>query len=148
MSSNRACARTTLEIPWLLNGTLPAERRRQVREHLISCPACREELARTREMLSMISAAERAESTAAVGNVLRFRTRPAVIGRRSSWVAVAAAIAIAALGTLFVARRADEAPIAGIPTMQAGADVVADDGDLLFRDGFDAGQLSGWKQQL
>lgn len=148
MPSNRVCARTILELPWLLNGSLPVERRREVREHLISCPACRQELARTREMLAMVTVQEGTAAAGTRGNVVRFRASSAPVGRRSPWIAAAAAIAIAVLGGLFSARRADQAPIAGTSTAQTAVAVVADDADLLFRDGFDAGKLDGWKQNL
>lgn len=36
-------------LPWLLNGTLETDERRQLLEHLGTCPECRAELARTRE---------------------------------------------------------------------------------------------------
>lgn len=53
MVSDRACTRATLVLPWLLNGSLAAEERCAVREHLIGCAACRAELARTREVVAM-----------------------------------------------------------------------------------------------
>ena len=43
-----ACDRTTLALPWLLNGSLEAAERREVREHLIRCPQCRAEAASLR----------------------------------------------------------------------------------------------------
>lgn len=42
------CSTVTEFLPWLLNGTLDAEERRQVEAHLAACESCREELRQTR----------------------------------------------------------------------------------------------------
>lgn len=39
-----ACRETLNELPWLANGTLPAERAAYVQEHVAECAACRREL--------------------------------------------------------------------------------------------------------
>ena len=43
------CTHTAERLPWLLNGTLDALEERQVRDHLATCPACRDELRDTRQ---------------------------------------------------------------------------------------------------
>lgn len=42
------CSTVTELLPWVLNGTLDAEERRQVEDHLAACESCREELRQTR----------------------------------------------------------------------------------------------------
>ena len=42
------CEHAVELLPWLLNGTLGQDERRQVREHLMGCEACRQALADTR----------------------------------------------------------------------------------------------------
>ena len=42
------CEHAVELLPWLLNGTLGQDERRQVREHLAGCEACRQALADTR----------------------------------------------------------------------------------------------------
>lgn len=48
--------RTVERLPWLVNGTLDADERREVEEHLADCASCRRELAATREAFDLYSA--------------------------------------------------------------------------------------------
>lgn len=99
-----ACERTTLALPWLLNGSLAAAERREVREHLIRCPRCRAELARTREIVAVfrVAAAEPSEPAVAVeAGQSRFASRGPVL-RPLSWAAMIAALLTAAVGTWLV----------------------------------------------
>ncbi len=98
------CDRTTLALPWLLNGSLPAAERREVREHLIRCPQCRAELARTRETLAVFQAAAAAQSEPAVVAAAgqgRFAGSGRVL-RPLSWAAMIAALLTAGVGTWLV----------------------------------------------
>jgi hypothetical protein len=108
-ATNRTCQRTVLALPWLLNGSLAAEERRQVREHLIGCPACRAELARTRETIALFGGVERAAGAAtaragaAAGANSGRRTASGTVLRRREWAAAAAILALS-VGVLWVAR--------------------------------------------
>src|SRR5436190_10139813 len=97
MNTTPDCQSTILALPWLLNGTLAKDERRQVREHLIACPSCREELARTREMLAMVHGA--AEVKVASQPLTRFTTgrRPAVL-RQVAWAAALVAVLASTAG--------------------------------------------------
>jgi len=115
---DRHCHRTTLALPWLLNGSLEAEERREVREHLIVCARCREELARTRQALAMVQGARvqtAREATpvtppAVLAPVVRFPLRPAV--RRTLVAAAAVTAVVLSLGGLRVALRPEPRPAA------------------------------------
>jgi anti-sigma factor RsiW len=50
------CSDATALLPWLLNGTLPAGEATEVGGHLRDCPACRRELAATREAWRLLDA--------------------------------------------------------------------------------------------
>jgi len=50
------CDRTTELLPWLLNDSLDESERREVEDHLRSCPACRRALAETRSALELFAA--------------------------------------------------------------------------------------------
>jgi anti-sigma factor RsiW len=129
------CRQTTLALPWLLNGSLGSAERREVREHLIHCPACRTELARTRETLAVF--------TAAAPGVAEPKPAPAVapsrfadggrVLRRLSWAAMIAAVLFALGGTWMVGTRATQVaqqdrplppPIAKVPAPTHIADVA------------------------
>lgn len=56
------CEHTTLLLPWFLNGSLDAEERRRVVEHLASCELCRQERANT-ELAGTIFAQHLPEQT-------------------------------------------------------------------------------------
>jgi len=110
----RACHRTVLALPWLLNGSLETVERRAVREHLIGCAACRAELVRTREVLAAVQAgraampAEPAATAAAAGRVSLFR-RAATSRQthRLAWAAMIAALVISAGNVWLAVRRAE-----------------------------------------
>jgi anti-sigma factor RsiW len=107
-----ACDRTTLALPWLLNGSLEAAERREVREHLIRCPQCRAELARTRETLAVFRAAAAAQSApvvAAAAGPSRFASRGRVLGPLS-WAATIAALLTAGVGTWLIGTGSSETP--------------------------------------
>ncbi len=53
--SDMECHRTAGLLPWLLNGTLPPEERRQVEDHLAACEPCRAELAETASAWSLLA---------------------------------------------------------------------------------------------
>jgi hypothetical protein len=94
------CEQATLALPWLLNGSLEPAERRAVREHLLRCPQCRAEVARTREALALFTAvaATPAEpKRAAIAAASRGR-----VLRRLSWAAMIAAVLSAAGGTWLV----------------------------------------------
>ena len=114
------CHRTLLALPWLLNGSLEPEERRAVREHLIACPECRAELARTRELLAAFQAERQAAPAAAVapvGRVVAFRR--AALGRapahRLAWAAMIAAILASGVG-VWQASRGGERAAQAAPT--------------------------------
>jgi len=110
---DRHCHRTTLALPWLLNGSLVVEERREVREHLIVCARCREELARTRQALAMVEAAREAApvtAPAVLAQVVRFPVRPVV--RRTLVAAAAVTAVVLSLGGLRVALRPEPQPAA------------------------------------
>ena len=100
LNTETPCEQTTLALPWLLNGSLEPAERHQVREHLLRCPQCRAELARTREALAMFTAAaatsaepkRAAAASAGRGRVLR----------RLSWAAMIAAVLSGAGGIWLV----------------------------------------------
>lgn len=100
MTSETPCQQTILALPWLLNGSLEPAERREVREHLLRCPQCRAELARTRETLALFrpAAGTSAEPRrAAAGSAGRGR-----ILRRLSWAAMIAAVLSGVGGTWLV----------------------------------------------
>lgn len=151
---NRVCAQTTLRLPWLLNGSLAQDERREVREHLIGCPACRAELAQARQALAIFAEAASApvvEASEPVqahrATVVDLATRRRSAGRRTAPWAAAAAIAIAVLGSLFVPRGAEEPAVVAATPAQEPAPAAAQP-QPLFHDGFDAGRLDGWETQL
>ena len=94
-TTDPTCDRTLLALPWLLNGSLEAEERRAVREHLIACPDCRAELVRTRELLAAFQA----------GRGVAAPARRRTAGQRAvlplSWAAVIAAV-LASLGGVWL----------------------------------------------
>ena len=130
------CRRTTLALPWLLNGSLGPAERREVREHLIHCPACRTELARTRETLAVFTAAAAGVAEPKPAPTLapsRFADRGRVL-RRLSWAAMIAAVLFALGGTWMAGTRATQvaqqqdrpspAPVAEASTPARIADVA------------------------
>jgi hypothetical protein len=157
MSIERACHRTVLARPWLLNGSLEAAERRGVREHLIGCPACRAELARTREALSTFQAARGLTPAAAepvrataVATVARPRAPWASVPtlRRLSWAAMIAAVLTSGGATWWLTREGrptTEAPAAPIqartPARPAAAPVPAQP-QVIFSTGFESGSLA------
>jgi len=118
--SDRACHRTVLALPWLLNGSLEAAERREVREHLIACPGCRAELARTREVLATVqagraaAAGEPAAAVARAGRVAAFRRAATgrLSGQRLAWAAMIAALVISAGNVWTAVRRAERQVVA------------------------------------
>jgi anti-sigma factor RsiW len=54
--STTAHDRTLELLPWLVNGTLEGDERREVEAHLASCPECRGELAATRQAYEVYAA--------------------------------------------------------------------------------------------
>lgn len=94
MRTDRACHRTVLALPWLLNGSLEATERREVREHLIACPACRAELVRTREARALFQpAASPAVVAEAPPTPVTGISRPSQSTlRRLSWAAMIGAV--------------------------------------------------------
>jgi anti-sigma factor RsiW len=54
--STTAHERTLELLPWLVNGTLEGDERREVEAHLASCPECRSELAATRRAFEVYAA--------------------------------------------------------------------------------------------
>ena len=133
MSRDLHCHRIVLALPWLLNGSLESAERHEVREHLIACPSCRTELARTRELLAAVRATP-AEATGPVPQVASI-TRPAsrreaAIGRRGAhrflWAATIASLLFSAGNVWLAVRRVDRAALADARRHQpaAGAPVV------------------------
>jgi anti-sigma factor RsiW len=109
MQTDRACRRTVLALPWLLNGSLGADERRAVREHLIGCPACRAELGRTREALAIVQAARAAAPAPAPGSFEAARRRRIGHGSmvRLAWAAMIGAV-VASAGALWWANSRTE----------------------------------------
>lgn len=157
MKLQRTCARTIPALPWLLNGSLQGADLRQVREHLIQCPACRQELARTRTALAMFTtdavAAARApqavstattSNTATASNIQRGR-----VLRRLSWAA-AAAVVVSSFAGLWTAREPEIAPTPrpDVASATPAAKAATGQPEQIFTDNFDRGSASGWREQL
>ena len=153
MKLQRTCARTIPALPWLLNGSLAAADVRLVREHLIHCPACRQELARTRTALAMFTAG-------AVGATAQ-RTRPAVAAvsgaprtaskahlgrvlRRLSWAAAAAVVVFSFAG-VWTARERESALTARPEITRSNAAATVGQPEEIFSDNFDNGAAMGWR---
>ena len=151
MTTDATCHCTVLALPWLLNGSLDAAERRQVREHLIACPQCRAELARTRETLALfggvrretvvaLAAAESAPATAAGRRAIDGR-----VLRRLAWAAAIAAL-LSSGGALWLVGRArtgsrPEAPAqAASPRQQTTR--PAPPADVIFSTSFESGSLA------
>ncbi len=159
MSTRRACHRTVLALPWLLNGSLEAEERRQVREHLIGCPACRAELARTRETLVLFGGAERramfggaerravaAGTTAAPAAAAAEHPRSGKVLRRLAWAAMIALV-VSSVGGLWLGTRDSDAHPAQAtlpaPTQTAAPmPQPAAPADVIFSTSFEGGSLA------
>lgn len=149
MSTSRACHRTVLALPWLLNGSLEAEERRQVREHLIGCPACRAELARTRETLAMFGGAERraagtAKAAAPAAAAIE-RHCDGKILRRLAWAAMIALV-VSSVGGLWLGTRDGDAHPAqatlSAPQTAAPMPPPAAPADVIFSTSFEGGSLA------
>lgn len=150
-TTDSTCRRTVLALPWLLNGSLEAAERRLVREHLIACPACRAELARTRETLALFASARReavsgapADSPAASA---RRRSGNGKVLRRLAWAAMIAAV-LASGGGLWLSRQDHEGDTAR-PAMSAQAGAPqrvttppAPRADVIFSTSFESGSLA------
>jgi hypothetical protein len=156
MSTDRNCQRTVLSLPWLLNGSLEAEERREVREHLIGCPQCRAELQLTRETLAVFEAARQAANTAAeaapVVALASWRRAAAVVRRHAPWAA-AAAVVVAMVGATWTANRvassagSEAAPTArkappSLPALLAGQAPTAEP-EVISSTSFENGSLTG-----
>lgn len=91
------CHRTVLALPWLLNGSLEADERRAVREHLIRCPACRGELATTRTVLASVRQRRQSAAipAAAARSDVRRRYGSSTL-YRIGWAAMLAAVVASA----------------------------------------------------
>jgi len=101
------CHRTILALPWLLNGSLSLTERREVREHLIHCPACRAELVRTREVLALFGGEQRASGHARLAPAGRRAAIGQAALRRLAWAAMIASV-LAGTGWIWLtARRAE-----------------------------------------
>ena len=159
MSTDRNCHRTLLALPWLLNGSLEAEERRQVREHLIGCPACRAELQRTRETLAVFESARHAaaaepvaaEATRVVALSSWRRGAAGLLRPRASWAAVAAlvvaAVGVAWLGTTLgsepgrgVAPTAHVAPV--LPPQRTVVPATPPEPEVIYSTSFEQGSVS------
>jgi len=164
MSTDRNCHRTLLALPWLLNGSLEAEERRQVREHLIGCPACRAELQRTREALAVFESARHAAAAEPVAaeatRVVALSSwrrgaagllRPGLLRPRASWAAVAAlvvaAVGVAWLGTTLgsepgrgVAPTAHVAPV--LPPQRTVVPATPPEPEVIYSTSFEQGSVS------
>jgi hypothetical protein len=95
MTLDRHCHRTVLALPWLLNGSLAASERREVREHLIHCPQCRAQLAHTRETLAVFqapAAAAPAEQPVASHLAATASSAAGRVLRHLSWAALIAVV--------------------------------------------------------
>ena len=148
MKLQRTCARTIPALPWLLNGSLQGADLRQVREHLIQCPACRQELARTRTALAMftVGAAAAARAPLAVNTPNTQRGR---VLRRLSWAA-AAAVVVSSFAGLWTAREPEIAPTPrpDVASATPAAKPATGQPEQIFTDNFDRGSASGWREQL
>lgn len=150
MSTRRACHRTVLALPWLLNGSLEAEERRQVREHLIGCPACRAELARTRETLAMFGGAERraagAATAAAPAAAVGEHHRGGKVLRRLAWAAMIALVVSSVGGLWLGTRDGDPRPAQAVlpaPTQTtAPMPQPAAPADVIFSTSFEGGSMA------
>ncbi len=157
MKLQRTCARTIPALPWLLNGSLQGADLRQVREHLIQCPACRQELARTRTALAMFTAdavaaarAPQAVNTANTSNTaFTSRIQRGRILRRLSWAA-AAAVVVSSFAGLWTARAPEIAPTPrpDVAGATPAARAATGQPEQIFTDNFDRGSASGWREQL
>jgi hypothetical protein len=158
-TTDRPCNRTLLALPWLLNGSLEAEERRAVREHLIACPDCRAELARTRAVLAAFQAGRRtanvepAAAAGAAGRSTSFRRRSfgPLPAHRLAWAAMVAAVLASGLGLWFANRSGEHAaqtergpaPAAVGRERRAPAPRPAEKRDVIAQIGFEGGPLAG-----
>lgn len=152
MSSYRTCARNKLQLPWLLNGTLPPTERRQLREHLIGCPACRVEMAKARQALELFSAAAAPPFSTVSGE---FRASPSVtaVNRVASrrgdfwaWATAAALLTFVASGALWQFREGSS-PRAAQPRSEESRPAssgISHNAVPIFADGFDDGDTRKW----
>lgn len=149
MNPKSTCSRTILALPWLVNGSLPAADRREVREHLIFCPACREELARTRTTISMFTSSASTQQVQATSGLALREAAKGPHGRAFrviSWAAAAAVVLFSFAG-VWTLRDLD-------PTTAAGSDIARSASVThsaerqpvqIFKDNFDSGTPSGWR---
>jgi anti-sigma factor RsiW len=148
---NRLCTRTALELPWLLNGTLSAPDRRRVREHLISCPACRAQLAETRATLAMFADGTARSSWAEDHSTAapRHRATESTLLHHPFWAgaAAAAALLVTLLWTTHGLGRGHESASRVLPARPVSA-ATDHESQRIFTDSFESGNLSGWRQQL
>jgi hypothetical protein len=91
MDPRSQCTDITLLLPWYVNGTLESGERRMVRSHLIHCPSCRQELARTRTAHEVFAADTALEET----NVRSFAAaRARFMNSKRTYLAAAAMVAV------------------------------------------------------
>ncbi len=149
MNPKSTCSRTILALPWLVNGSLPAADRREVREHLIFCPACREELARTRMAFALFTSSVSTQGLqAATGLALQAAPKDprGRAFRFISWAAAAAVVFFSFAG-VWTLRDPNSTTAAGskIARSSSLAQTPGRQPEQIFKDNFDSGTPSGWR---
>lgn len=141
-STSLDCRRTETVLPWLVNGTLTPDERSEVLEHLLGCPACREQRRQTEFAFELTRPAA---EPAVVPDLTT--ARAATKSRRQL---IAATLVAAAGGGVIVAmlgigRGAGEVTTsaASVPEPQQEIAVVVDEGRIS-SNGFEDGTATGW----
>lgn len=152
MKTPRACTQTTLQLPWYLTGAIPASERRQVREHLIGCAACRSELAKARIASNLFIAASKSHVSTALeapGNSPRTAASTSIVPRRVdrwAWAAAAALLIVASSGAIWQIAKdstwGETSPSA--EESRPAMDGESREATPIFADGFDDGGASRW----
>ncbi len=140
MALERTCHRTTLALPWLLNDSLAPAERREVREHLIQCPRCRAELARTRRALELFRDPG-VEARPALPAASLQPARSGRLLRRLSWAAMIAAVLASVGGAWLSGRSAPQAP-----TQAARATASSQQARVIFATGFESGSVASFSR--
>lgn len=144
--SHLECREMVLDLPWLANGSLAQPRAREIREHLIRCFSCRQELRETRAVLALHHAATETTrpsrpSPSTLPPVIRpFRRRREVLRWAAAiLILLGAALMLRSLAPDLDARSSPQS----IASVTAAGDVETASG-ALFRDGFESRGLANW----
>lgn len=156
------CRDAVLLLPWLANGSLTGPEAREVREHLIRCSPCRQQLRETRAFLAMVDALPAPGRTSVARPAPDGASAPtsSPVPPRSPWhrrredLLRWAAAVVLVLGTVFLYRSL--APDAKAPSPETSVLISAADSrpkmgpsgpeapQVVFQDGFETRDLGRW----